>query len=93
MGELPEGAGAEVWHGMLGRVWQAGARPDLDATPLPLPAPGPIRRDEVHERLCIITELERQSSRWRIVRVDGLLASPATRIERFTSTDRADRRR
>ena len=44
-------------------------------------------------RLCIVTELERQASRWRIVHVDGLLASPVTRIDRFTTSERTDRRR
>jgi DNA polymerase-3 subunit epsilon len=89
--ELPDGSGAEVCHGLLGRVWHAGARPDLAAVPLPLPTAGPILRDQVHERMCIVTELERQASRWRVVHVDGLLASPVTRIDRFTTSERSDR--
>lgn len=77
-----------VGTGVAGR-----SAPDLAAAPLPLPTAGPILRDEFHERLCIVTELERQASRWRIVHVDGLLASPVTRIDRFTTSERTDRRR
>lgn len=89
--ELPDGSGAELCHGMLGRVWSADTKPDLGQRPLAPPPTGPIPRDEVHERMCIITELERQASRWRIVHVEGALASPATPIESFSTGERTRR--
>lgn len=83
--ELPDGAGAEILHGLLGRTWAAGAEPEDVRRPAPVgPEPvGPIPREEIYERLCIVTELERARSPWRIAHVEGLLAVPARRIESF----------
>lgn len=81
-----DGAGSEIVHGRLARSWPAGGEPpwwDEPRSPTPPPV-GPIPRSEVYERLCIITELERARSPWRIVHVDGTLAEPARPIDLFT---------
>ncbi|MBS1847350.1 MAG: DEDD exonuclease domain-containing protein, partial [Actinobacteria bacterium] len=56
--ELPDGRGAEIIHGMLGRCWEPGGRPAGPDRPSAVPG-GPIPREEVYERLSIGTEVER----------------------------------
>ncbi len=89
-----DGAGAEIVHGRLHRAWAPGDAPVDPAGPVGStvePPDGPIPREEVYERLCVVTELERARSPWRIVHVDGVLAEPARRIDRFTvRSDPAD---
>lgn len=82
-----DGSGAEILHGLLGRTWAAGERPPrsgLPSTPTPT---GAIPREEAYERLCIVTELERSRSPWRLVDVDGPLTTAASRIDRFTVSE------
>lgn len=90
--EHRDGSGAEIVHGLLGRTWAAGARPRSPVGPCPVPH-GAVPREEAYERLCIITELERARSPWRLIAVDGILAQPIGGIDRFTVPGSPDRRR
>ncbi|HET8930171.1 MAG TPA: UvrB/UvrC motif-containing protein, partial [Acidimicrobiales bacterium] len=87
-----DGSGAEIVHGLLGRTWAAGDRPRSPIAPSAAPH-GAVPREEAYERLCIITELERARSPWRLVAVDGVLAQPIGGIDRFTVPGSPDRRR
>lgn len=80
------GAGAELIHGRLHRAWSAGDRPAWSnrEEQTPEPPAGPVPREQVYERLCVITELERARSVWRIEHVDGVLVEPADPIDPFT---------
>ncbi len=92
----PDGSGAELVHGLLAHSWPPGARPRACSGPATVStgaAPrGPVPREEAYERLCIIGELERARSVWRVVEVDGTLAEPAGAIDRFVIDGAADRR-
>jgi DNA polymerase-3 subunit epsilon len=90
--EHRDGSGAEIVHGRLGRVWAPGDRPRTPAATSPAPR-GAVPREETYERLCIVTELERARSPWRLIEVDGTLAEPIGRIDRFTVPGSPDRRR
>lgn len=102
--EHRDGSGAEIIHGLLGRTWAPGDRPSdsPDRAPTPpgaLPSEsvprGPVAREEAYERLCIITELERARSPWRLVEAEGALVEPIGAIDRFLveGVSAADRRR
>jgi len=92
--EHRDGSGAEIVHGLLGRTWPAGERPRCAPASTPVPTPrGPVTREEAYERLCIITELERARSPWRVVEVEGTLAEPIGAIDRFEVAGTSDRRR
>jgi DNA polymerase-3 subunit epsilon len=82
--ERADGAGAELHHGRLVRSWPAGERPSPEPVPNGSVPHGPIPRDEVDERLSIVSELERAKSPWSLLHVDGVLASPIAPVRRFT---------
>lgn len=80
--EYHDGSGAELVHGLLGRTWAPG-RPPPEPVTTPPPPHGAVPREEAYERLCIIGELERTRSNWRLVEVRGTLAQPAAGIDLF----------
>lgn len=86
-----DGAGAEIVHGRLQRAWGPGDAPTDPPEPV-APPHGPIPREEFYERSCIVTELERTRSPWRVAHVDGILAEPARPIDRFVVHDPAAER-
>ena len=89
--ELPDGSGAEIMHGLLARSWGAGQRPSGGPGQCDTPM-GAIAREEAYERLCIITELERSRSRWRIIEIEGVLAEAASGIDQFAAVHSGHRR-
>ncbi len=85
-----DSSGAELVHGLLGRTWGPGQSPP-PAGPAPTPPRGPVPREEAYERLCIIGELERVRSPWRLLAVEGHLGEPRAAIDRFRVEGSAQR--
>ena len=80
---FPDGSGAEICHGVLTRSWAPGDRPtQFPALPLP-PACGPVPRESADELLCLASFMEREAANLRLDFVEGVLASPLPRLERF----------
>lgn len=80
---LDDGSGAEICHGVLTRSWSAGDSPDPGAVPLALPPTGPVPREAADELICVASFMEQRADQLRLDHVDGVLASPLPRLERF----------
>jgi DNA polymerase III subunit epsilon len=83
---LPDGAGADLHHGRLERVWGPGDEPSTDghATLFSADVPsGPLTRDRIDELLCIASWLDRSAGLVQLARCDGELSSPLPALPSF----------